>query len=262
MFGEGLEPVYECEMNNWRHNTAILQENDVKCPNKAIGVQGELKGDYLKVIKDLDNKKVMRKENHRLQNRLAKDHIATRRKLQALIPGSPASWMAQPILKRNESQFLRPDIQSSQIYRESESTSKAQLVEGLTPLDELTPSDHLTSDASIYRGDRQLEHDAPFVLYYVVLNLSKYFIIKVNLLIRRRCTRVICRGGPSTRLIWEGGPPLEKWGMSTLPSMAIMPVTSTRHLKESSKQSVLDRGFYKICVLIWCGGCKHKMKNP
>ena len=31
--------------------------------------------------------------------------------------------------------------------------------------------------------------------------------------------------------------------------MEILPVTSARHLKEESKQSVPDRGFYKVCVL-------------
>ena len=91
MFGEGLEPVYECKMNNWRHNTAILWENDVKCHNEGMGVWGELKGDYVKVIEDQDNKRVKRKEDPRLQNCLAKGHIVTKRKMWSLIPNSPAS---------------------------------------------------------------------------------------------------------------------------------------------------------------------------
>ena len=69
----------------------------------------KLKADYVRVIQDLDNKRVNRKEDHRLQNHLAKRRITAMRKVQSLIPGSLMSQMPQPILTRDESQFLVRD---------------------------------------------------------------------------------------------------------------------------------------------------------
>ena len=71
-----------------------------------MGVWEELKGDYVKIIEDLDNERVKREENPCLQNCLSKGHIATRRKVRSLIPSSLASRIPQSILTRDESQFL------------------------------------------------------------------------------------------------------------------------------------------------------------
>ena len=90
MFGKGLEPVYKHEVNNWRHNTVKLWESDVKHHNKVMGVWGELKGDYVEVIEDLDNEKVKGEEDPRLQNCLFKGHVATMRKVRSFIPNGPA----------------------------------------------------------------------------------------------------------------------------------------------------------------------------
>ena len=66
----------------------------------------KLKGDNIKVIKDLDNKRVKREKDPRLQDRLAKGHIVARGEVQSLISGSPTSRVPQPKLTRNETQFL------------------------------------------------------------------------------------------------------------------------------------------------------------
>ena len=68
-----------------------------------MGVWGELKGDYVKIIEDLDNKRVKREEEPCLQNCLAKSHVATKRNMWSLIPNSLASRMPQPVLMRDES---------------------------------------------------------------------------------------------------------------------------------------------------------------
>ena len=93
MFSKGLEPIYKHEANNYRHNTTRLQESDVKRHNKAMGVWGELKGDYVKVIKDLVNERVKGEEDPRLQNCLAKGHVAGRKKVWSPIPSGPTSQM-------------------------------------------------------------------------------------------------------------------------------------------------------------------------
>ena len=163
MFGKALKPVYERKMNHWRCNTAILWENDVKCHDKAMGVWGKLKEDHVKVIKDLDNKRMKRKEDP-IQNRISKCHIATRRKVRSLIPSSPVSQMPQPILTRDETQLLVGKTRSLVliVISKSKSTCGASLVEVPAPPDKLTPSDHRTFGTSTYRGDHQPETGAPF----------------------------------------------------------------------------------------------------
>ena len=81
--------------------TTILQENDVKHHDKVMGVWGKLKRDNVKVIKDMDNERMKREEDPCLQNRLAKGHIATRRKVLSLVSGSPTRRIPQPILTRD-----------------------------------------------------------------------------------------------------------------------------------------------------------------
>ena len=71
-----------------------------------MGVWRKLKEDNVKVIEDLDNKRVKREEDPRLQNRLTKSHIAMRKEVQSLISGSPASQIPQPKLMRDETQLL------------------------------------------------------------------------------------------------------------------------------------------------------------
>ena len=68
-----------------------------------MGVWGELKGDYVKVIEDLDNEKVKGEEDPRLQNCLAKGHVTARRKVCSLIPSGPAGQIPQPIFIRDKS---------------------------------------------------------------------------------------------------------------------------------------------------------------
>ena len=67
-----------------------------------MGVWGNLKGDNVKVIEDLDNKRVKREKDPHLQNHLTKGHIAAMRKVQSLFPKSPTSRIPQPILKRDK----------------------------------------------------------------------------------------------------------------------------------------------------------------
>ena len=56
----------------------------------------EAERDNVKVIKDLDNKRVKREEDSRLQNQLAKSHLAVRREVGSLVSGGPASRVPQP----------------------------------------------------------------------------------------------------------------------------------------------------------------------
>ena len=72
----------------------------------AMGVWRKLKRDNVKVIEDLDNKRVKREEDPCLQYRLAKSHIAARREVRSLISSSPASLIPQPELTRDETQLL------------------------------------------------------------------------------------------------------------------------------------------------------------
>ena len=69
-------------------------------------VWGELKGDYVEVIKDLGNERVKGEEDPHLINCLAKGHVAVRRKVRSLIPSGLGSQMPQPIFMGDESQFL------------------------------------------------------------------------------------------------------------------------------------------------------------
>ena len=69
-------------------------------------VWGELKGDYVEIVKDLGNERIKGEEDPRLQNYLTKGHVAARRKVHSLIPSSPMSQMRQPIVTRDEPQFL------------------------------------------------------------------------------------------------------------------------------------------------------------
>ena len=71
-----------------------------------MGIRRKLEGDDIEVIKDLGNKRMQQEVNPRLQNRLAKGHIAAREKVRSLIPGSPASRVPQPKLVRNKTQLL------------------------------------------------------------------------------------------------------------------------------------------------------------
>ena len=66
MFSKGFEPVYKHEVNNRRHNTTKLWENDVKHHNNVMRVWGELKRDYVKIIEDLGNERVKDEEDLRL----------------------------------------------------------------------------------------------------------------------------------------------------------------------------------------------------
>ena len=53
-------------------------------------VWGELKRDYVEVIKDLGNERMKGEEDRRLQNYLAKGHVTATRKLWFLIPKGPS----------------------------------------------------------------------------------------------------------------------------------------------------------------------------
>ena len=71
-----------------------------------MGIWRKLKGDNVRVIEDLDNKKVKREEDPCLQDRLAEGHIVEKGEVRSLIFGSPASRVPQPKLARNETQLL------------------------------------------------------------------------------------------------------------------------------------------------------------
>ena len=106
MFGKSLEPIYKCKVDHRRRNTKILRENNVKLHDEVMGVWRKLKEDNVKVIEDLDNKRVKREEDPRLQNRLTKSHIAMRKEVRSLISGSPASQIPQPKFMRDETQLI------------------------------------------------------------------------------------------------------------------------------------------------------------
>ena len=118
-----------------------------------MGIRRKLKGDDVKVIKDLDNKKVKREIDPYLQNRLAECHVTIKGEVRSLIFDSPVSRVPQPKLARMKPSFLleRLETQSSQICHELGSIDGAPLVEGSAPSDELVPSDHRTSNASTFR---------------------------------------------------------------------------------------------------------------
>ena len=98
-----------------------------------MGVWGELKEDYVKVIEELGNERMKGKEDTCLQNYLVEGHVTVRRKMRSLIPSGPASQMPQPIFRRDESQFLG---------------GKPTYPVLIKPPNELAPSDHQTSYAS------------------------------------------------------------------------------------------------------------------
>ena len=85
------------------HNTP---KSNVKHHDEAMGVGRKLKGDNVKVIEDLDNKRVKREEDPCLQNCLTKIHITARREVRSLISDSLASRIPQPKLTRDETQLL------------------------------------------------------------------------------------------------------------------------------------------------------------
>ena len=58
-----------------------------------MGVWRELKEDYVEVIKDLVNERVKGEEDPRLQNCLAKGHVAAKRKVLSLILSGLVSQM-------------------------------------------------------------------------------------------------------------------------------------------------------------------------
>ena len=62
--------------------------------------------DDSEVIKDLGDKRMKQEINPCLQNHLAKGYVATRGKMQFLIPSSPASLVPQLKLMRNKTQLL------------------------------------------------------------------------------------------------------------------------------------------------------------
>ena len=226
-------------MNNWRLNTATLWENDVNRHNKAMGVWGELKRDYVKIIEDLDNKRVKREEDPHLQNCLTKGHVAARRKVRSLIPSSPESWMPQPILTRDESQFLieklrylvLTDISGVGVYRRGST--------GWRPNTIRRTGSFKSPDVQCEhkeRGIASLNTILSFGLYCIVPDLSKKLSLEWTSSSKESTPGGLAIGGPLPDLS-KRGPPFKKWGKSitSTPWMAIMPVTSARHLEESSK---------------------------
>ena len=73
-----------------------------------MGIQRKQKGNNVKVIKDLDNKRVKKEIDPPLHNRLIEGHVATTGEVRPLISSSPASRVPQPKLGRNKTQlFIR-----------------------------------------------------------------------------------------------------------------------------------------------------------